>query len=426
MTGKGAAILLLSLSLWHCSFANEHVPVLIWNTNQAQGGVPAVSALQYINFGNFQAKYLASFKPNNILLFLQDALSIEDLTSHTTELHHIKQWMDKGHSLFLPNVEDASHLVHDLPAHGYNVLKLDHDAGLSLKQEDKNLVVVELPSTLTNPSRRRALQKADEVMENVISKIGDQRDFTIIFTGRKPSVDERSDQYEERIRVSRSLKAIDDDLLLGYHQANCTKLYLRQNMTLILYKDGEDPKTVEIPETLSISPDTGDCQSDSASLMMKYANITIDGKTYPKSSITLLFSLMRGSWTLDGADISLDTSVTGNFRLVTDMDSIPKGFSFACTKKFVLTNDTFIRSSGYNRADLVIERFQMQSFQTSDKFDGAWDCVGFFTVPIWCGLLITFLMVIIITMGMFMLSDIKTMDRFDDPKGQSIMVATTD
>lgn len=66
-------------------------------------------------------------------------------------------------------------------------------------------------------------------------------------------------------------------------------------------------------------------------------------------------------------------------------------------------------------------------FETSkNTFSPAWDCVGFFTVPIWVGLLTTLLLLIILTTGLYMLSDIKTMDRFDDPKGQPIMVPVSD
>lgn len=36
-------------------------------------------------------------------------------------------------------------------------------AGLDLKQQNNNLVVVKLPSTLTNPSRSHALQKAGDL-----------------------------------------------------------------------------------------------------------------------------------------------------------------------------------------------------------------------------------------------------------------------
>lgn len=417
---------MILLSLFQCSFTKDHVPVLIWNTSQAQGSVPSVSALQYITYGSFQSKYLASFKPNNILLFLQDALSIEDLTSHTTELHHIKDWMESGHSLFLPNVEDASHLVHDLPAHGYNVVKLDHDAGLNLKQEDKNLVVIELPSTLTNPSRRRAMQKADEVMENVISKIGAQRDFTIIFTGKKPSVEERNDQFESRVRVSRSLQATAEPIK-GFHLANCTKMFLRKNITLNLFK-GNPPvldNSIEIPEESAANEDTGDCQAESATLFVKYNNVKIGNIVYSKINLSFRFTMKRGSWILEDVLASFDTSlIRAAFMLENDMDKVPVGMSFACSEKYILSGNDTIQD--YSKMEIVIERFQMQAFQTLPRFDGAWDCVGFFTVPIWCGLLITLLLVVILTMGLFMLSDIKTMDRFDDPKGQPIMVPNSE
>ncbi|XP_069170812.1 uncharacterized protein [Procambarus clarkii] len=120
MAGAGPFTLLV-FSLIYATAAKEHVPVLIWNARQAQEGLPAVSALQHINYATFQAKYLAPFKPKNILLFLQDALSVEDLSSHSSELHHLSTWMESSHSLYLPNVEDPAHLAHDLPSHGYNV-----------------------------------------------------------------------------------------------------------------------------------------------------------------------------------------------------------------------------------------------------------------------------------------------------------------
>ncbi|XP_068223402.1 V-type proton ATPase subunit S1-like [Palaemon carinicauda] len=425
----GVRLLSLFLTLYLCdlSVAKDHVPVLIWNQNQHQGGVPSVSALQHINYATFNAKYLASFKPNNILLFLQDALSVEDLTGHTSELHHIKEWMESGHSLFLPSVEDAAHLIHDLPAHGYNVLKLDHDAGLSMKQEDKNLVVVELPSTETNPSRRRALQKADEVMENVISKIGKQRDFTIIFTGKKPSVDQRNDQYDQRIRVSRSLQAVQDTIdMTGYHFYNCTKMYLRKNLTILL-SEGGVMVPYEIDERSSVSNSTGHCQPEFNSLTVKYFNINVGGNTYGKAFVTYNFQKKRGnSWVMESASVSLDNAVINHdFKLETPMDTIPFKMSFACSEKFIFksVNDSFLKTKD---AQLVLERFQVQAFDNGDKFGGAWDCVGFFTVPIWCGLLSTLILVIILTMGLFMLSDIKTMDRFDDPKAQPLSVPTTD
>lgn len=75
---------------------------------------------------------------------------------------------------------------------------------------------------------------------------------------------------------------------------------------------------------------------------------------------------------------------------------------------------------------LQMEAFFEPTIMNNGTFGPAWDCVGFFTVPIWAGLLTTLLLLLIPCIGLYMLSDIKTMDRFDDPKGQPIMVPNTD
>lgn len=59
---------------------------------------------------------------------------------------------------------------------------------------------------------------------------------------------------------------------------------------------------------------------------------------------------------------------------------------------------------------------------TINQFSDAYDCVGFTTIPIWSGLFVTLILSIIMTMGLTMIMDIKTMDRFDDPKGKTIII----
>ena len=83
--------------------------------------LPQVSALQQISYPTFHAKYFNWFKPDNIILFLQDALSVEDLSSHSSEMKHISKMIDNSNSLYLPSVEDPAHLAHELPSKGYNV-----------------------------------------------------------------------------------------------------------------------------------------------------------------------------------------------------------------------------------------------------------------------------------------------------------------
>lgn len=66
---------------------------------------------------------------------------------------------------------------------------------------------------------------------------------------------------------------------------------------------------------------------------------------------------------------------------------------------------------------------QIQGFNLqSGNFSYASDCAGFFTPGIWMGLITTLLMVLILTYGLHMIMQVRTMDRFDDPKGPAISV----
>ena len=49
-------------------------------------------------------------------------------------------------------------------------------------------------------------------------------------------------------------------------------------------------------------------------------------------------------------------------------------------------------------------------------------CIGFTSAPIWSGIFVTFILVTIMSIGLSMMMDIKTMDRFDDPKGKTITI----
>lgn len=59
---------------------------------------------------------------------------------------------------------------------------------------------------------------------------------------------------------------------------------------------------------------------------------------------------------------------------------------------------------------------------TGLRFSYASDCAGFFAPGTWMGLLTALLLGAIFACGLHMLLGLKTMDRFDDPKGATIAV----
>ena len=56
------------------------------------------------------------------------------------------------------------------------------------------------------------------------------------------------------------------------------------------------------------------------------------------------------------------------------------------------------------------------------KFSYPCDCVGFFTSAIWSGLVVSVIYLVIIALGITMLVNLETMDRFEDPKGQQLKI----
>lgn len=77
---------------------------------------------------------------------------------------------------------------------------------------------------------------------------------------------------------------------------------------------------------------------------------------------------------------------------------------------------------------IVIADIQMQPrFDDAQpelkKFADKWnDCTGFFSAAIWGALFVVIILLSIMSCGITMMMDIKTMDRFDDPKGKTITI----
>jgi V-type H+-transporting ATPase S1 subunit len=412
--------------------------MLIWNTQaSADLNFPAISALQQISVPSLQARYFDDFQPKNILFFLQDALSIQDLSSHGLEMQHVSEWMESGKSLYLPNVVQPSQLQHVLAQQGYRVTSLSAGSAVSeLKLEDdqNNLVIVNLPPTITNPSRSRALRKADEVMESVLSKVGSLADFTVIYTALQPSVEDSSNQSNEEndahARIARSLQQFGNtrEVPPNFQNVGCIMIYFRNNISIVM--EGE---SYEIPvEKVIAETDVADCNGPVQMLRLKYGDVPLGAKVYDRVTISFFFTEKNSYWRATSADVDLHSGDgTWNNHTLTlakwiDL-SVPLGKSYSCTPPLNYY-ENITTKVGIN---LILNGVQVEAFinrdgsENSGKFSDSWDCVGFFTIGIWAGLLSTLLLVFILTIGLAMLADIKTMDRFDDPKGKTIFVPNT-
>jgi len=157
--------------------------------------------------------------------------------------------------------------------------------------------------------------------------------------------------------------------------------------------------------------------------------------TQPLSVFALRFTFdqdLQGYWAVTRLEMTYanDTNDEGSAETV-DMsyspiyDLTPLGYSYSCSHPDWLSakNKTLLKSGTVPY--ITFTRLQLQAFGVYDgKFGYYNDCEGFFGIGIWMALISIAIMISILVFGLIMLSSITTMDRYDDPKGKTIIVAT--
>lgn len=96
----------------------------------------------------------------------------------------------------------------------------------------------------------------------------------------------------------------------------------------------------------------------------------------------------------------------------------PSTYSFRC-----VSDITFVKRK---ELMLKISNMQLQITTTGNFSNDIYDCRGFTSIPIWTGLFVTAILAMILMWGLTMIMDIRTMDRFDDPKGKTIAISAQD
>lgn len=97
--------------------------------------------------------------------------------------------------------------------------------------------------------------------------------------------------------------------------------------------------------------------------------------------------------------------------------TFPFSFSYHCSPRTVFANGTVY---------LSITEMQVQVDSKDGSFSSAYDCVGFTSIPIWTGIFVTIILGLIMIWALTMIMDIRTMDRFDDPKGKTITISSAE
>lgn len=135
-----------------------------------------------------------------------------------------------------------------------------------------------------------------------------------------------------------------------------------------------------------------------------------------KVTLTAYFRVIKGYTILENLGVKIDG--TGPEYLLKSREDIyfPNKFSYHCS-----LDSIFTRKSKSESISVIISNIQVQTNAT--VFGDAYDCIGFMSIPIWTGIFVTAILALIMIWGLTMIMDIRTMDRFDDPKGKTITIS---
>lgn len=451
MEGLRLVLMLLMAGCARLGRASQHVPLLLWSSDGSlwnsisdphEGHVTTESQLD-----SFLDPALTS-GPKNVLLFLQEKLSIEDFTAYggvfgnkqDSAFPNLENALETSpSSLVLPSVD--WYATNTLPTYlkeklGASPLHVDPSTlqELKLNKSIPSLLVVNLPYSSSSVllATKEVLRGNDEVIGQVLNTMkSEDISYIALLTAMRPSRVSREVSFEVD-HVGRQLLQTEvtyPPLAFNSSAGPCI-LFWAKNISVYVGDRWHDLTNDTFGRSSTIDQQRSFCNSGNSSLVLTYRNVSgstltlkfdLDNRLYKVSS-RLWFSLYNFQMTHGSDELPFNVSQV----------NAPSIYSYHC--KFLSSIPLYGPMLTTNRRNkttetwqIRLEGFQIQGFNvTGLSFSYASDCAAFFSPGIWMGLITTLLFLFILTYGLHMVMSLKTMDRFDDPKGPSISVPQTE
>ncbi|NWX72329.1 VAS1 ATPase, partial [Alca torda] len=385
----------------------------------------------------------------NLILFLQDTLSIDDFTYLSESYGNKNPFQNEilqssPSSLVLPAVDCKAtrDLLSFLQESGdwklTNVTDLDV-SHLEVNTSKPNLLVVQLQplvSGLNEISTLEAIAENDKIIGRLTMDLQERGiHFSVIYTAVRPSrISRRTDVVWE---LRRQLMATEEEDSLSYLPLNVTTgnetciLFYASNFSLNANSSVFIDLTNATFVTRSVDTSSSTCSDFNTTLSLKYTE-----PVNKISSLEIRFLMTnkfyggsaRNWFTLDSVEIIQDGEKFAKFNV--SVISAPAEYSFHC--QLVGTSNRYparlIPSNNEAKNwDVFISRLQIQGFNIeNNQFSYASDCTGFFSPGIWMGLVTSIILLWILTYGIHMIMQLTTNSRFDDPKGPALSVPQTE
>ncbi|XP_040199649.1 V-type proton ATPase subunit S1-like [Rana temporaria] len=430
----------------------SHVPVLLWSSESSVwASAPALNGGHVASSDELHSllQEVVSRK-GSIVIFLQDTLSMDDITYYSTvsgsenPLYNVQDIMDSSPaSLVLPAVDWKT--IRNL--HGYlksqadwNLISVDmlNEPLLHLDYTKPNLITINLQSIPRSSQIYAAytFSENDKHIKKVTQILQDSGvNFTAIYTALKPSKVAKS--FDMVQKQGRQLLATD--LTVPYPPFNVTN---GSDTCILIYATqfvvtANDTQVFDLTNVTfiarSANTSRSECSDFNTTLSLVYSN---PGNGLTSLEVRFVMSNMfytgsaRNWFNIDSILIIPNEDILRNASFQTTYSSAPAEYSFHCQQVGTssLYAETFVpANSEANNWRIYIAEFQIQGFNINKNlFSYASDCSSFFTPAIWMGLVSGIILLWILAYGIFMIMQLTTNDKFDDPKGPALSVPQGD
>uniref|UniRef100_A0A1A9ZVK7 Uncharacterized protein n=1 Tax=Glossina pallidipes TaxID=7398 RepID=A0A1A9ZVK7_GLOPL len=229
--------------------------------------------------------------------------------------------------------------------------------------------------------------------------------------------------------IAKVIAKFGDKAYYIYTASTSAKVLNRQRREVIpttdgyLYRDGANLLLFFRSLAVNDGKDTSFLKVDQTTVKVENSNISVTMATNTTKSLTFNIELSHGYFHM--TNVEYDGK---KFR--SSEVNAPTTFSYFCGDLTLYR----IRPENEPDADPYTLHWHSLQFQAPFNsktepefiFGDAWHCVGFFSGGILMGLLIVVLLLTILFAGVCWMLDINTMDRFDDPKGKTITINTSE
>ncbi|NXP31400.1 VAS1 ATPase, partial [Leiothrix lutea] len=382
----------------------------------------------------------------NLVLFLQDRLSVDDFTYFSESYGNKNPFQNEilqssPSSLVLPAVDCKAtrNLLSFLQESGdWKLTNLTNLNISHLEVNGSNLLVVQLQplsSDLKEISSLEAIAENDKIIQRVTMDLQERGiHFSVIYTALRPSRISRRTDVMAGLR--RQLMAAEEEDSLSYPPLNVTTgnytciLFYASNFSLKANSSVLIDLTNATFLTQNVDISASECSDSNTTLSLKYTN-PVNGISSLEIRFLMtnkFYAASARNWsTLDSVEIVQDGEKFAKFNV--SGISGPAEYSFHC--QLVGTSNLYparlVPSNEAKNWNVFISELQIQGFNIiNNQFSYASDCTGFFTPGIWMGLVTSIILLWILTYGIHMIMQLTTNSRFDDPKGPALSVPQTE